>query len=165
MGEPRPLTTLWAFTACYRDECSATWNLGINSAFTLGSRKTTKTLDWVGQSQDLPDANWLLASSPALNTRTLTLVPIWLLLYLKKKKSLHVFCRFFYVHTLDEHQPVEEMHYVSATKINQLMLFREKSLFIVRTTRNIQIHSMGRMQSFSNVKQVVHIVTIVHIVW
>jgi hypothetical protein len=35
-------------------------------------------------SQDLPDANWLLASSPALKTRTLTLVPIWLLLYLYK---------------------------------------------------------------------------------
>jgi hypothetical protein len=50
--------------------------LGTNSAFALGPRKTTVTLDRVGRSQDLPDANWLLASSPALNSRTLTLVPI-----------------------------------------------------------------------------------------
>jgi hypothetical protein len=55
---------------------SARWYLGTNSAFTLGPRKTTENLDWVGQSQDLPDANWLLASSPALNTPALTLVPI-----------------------------------------------------------------------------------------
>jgi hypothetical protein len=52
-----------------------TWNLGINSAFALGPRKTTENLDRVGRSQDFPDANWLLASSPALNTRTLTSVP------------------------------------------------------------------------------------------
>jgi hypothetical protein len=36
---------------------SATWNLGTNSAFALGSRKTTENLDRVGRSQDLPDAN------------------------------------------------------------------------------------------------------------
>jgi hypothetical protein len=53
----------------------ATWNLGTNSAFGLGPRKTTENLDRVGLSQDLPDANWLLASSPALNTRTLASVP------------------------------------------------------------------------------------------
>jgi hypothetical protein len=38
--------------------------------------KTMENLDQVGWSQDLPDANWLLASSPALNTWALTLVPI-----------------------------------------------------------------------------------------
>jgi hypothetical protein len=32
----------------------------------------------------LPDANWILASRPAVNTRTLTLFPIRLLLYAKK---------------------------------------------------------------------------------
>jgi hypothetical protein len=32
-------------------------------------------------------------------------------------------------------------------------------LFIVRTIRNTQIHSVGRMQSFGMLKQVVHIVT------
>jgi hypothetical protein len=32
--------------------------------------------DQVGWLQDLSDANWLIASSPALNTQTLTLVPI-----------------------------------------------------------------------------------------
>jgi hypothetical protein len=36
----------------------------------------------------------------------------------------------------------------------------EKSLFIVRTIRNIQIHCVGRMQSFSMLKRVVDIVTI-----
>jgi hypothetical protein len=48
------------------EACSVTWNLGINSAFALGPRKTTANLDRVGQSQDLPDANWLLASSPTV---------------------------------------------------------------------------------------------------
>jgi hypothetical protein len=44
---------------------SATWNLDINSAFTLGSRKTTENLDRVCRSQDLPNAERLLTSSPA----------------------------------------------------------------------------------------------------
>jgi hypothetical protein len=35
---------------------SATWNFGANSAFALGSRKTTENLDRVGRSQDLPNA-------------------------------------------------------------------------------------------------------------
>jgi hypothetical protein len=43
---------------CYHwDACSATWNLGTNSAFALGRRKTTENLDRVGRSQDLPDAD------------------------------------------------------------------------------------------------------------
>jgi hypothetical protein len=78
-----------------RAACEARRQRGIlctNSAFAPGSRKTTENLDRVGRSQDLPDANWLLASSPALNTRTLTLVPICVfLLYLKKKFT------FFYI--------------------------------------------------------------------
>jgi hypothetical protein len=40
-----------------REACSATWNLGTNSVFALGIRKTTENLDRVGLSQDLPDAN------------------------------------------------------------------------------------------------------------
>jgi hypothetical protein len=39
------------------EACSATWNLGTNSAFALGPRKPTENLDRVGRSQDLPDAN------------------------------------------------------------------------------------------------------------
>jgi hypothetical protein len=39
------------------EACSATWNLGTNSAFALGPRKTTENLDRIGRSQDLPDAN------------------------------------------------------------------------------------------------------------
>jgi hypothetical protein len=54
---------------------SATWNLGTNSAFALGPRKTTENLHRDGRSQDLPDANWLLASSPTFNTGALKLVP------------------------------------------------------------------------------------------
>jgi hypothetical protein len=54
------------------ESCSATWNLVINSAFALGPKKTTETLDRVSRSQEFPDANWLLASSLALNTRALT---------------------------------------------------------------------------------------------
>jgi hypothetical protein len=59
------------------EACSATWNLGTNSVFALGPKKTMENLDRVDRSQDLPDGNWLLASSPALNTRALTLVHIW----------------------------------------------------------------------------------------
>jgi hypothetical protein len=53
----------------------ATLNLGTNTAFALEPRKTTGNFDRAGRSQDLPDANWLLDSSPTLNTRTLTPVP------------------------------------------------------------------------------------------
>jgi hypothetical protein len=57
------------------EACSATWNLGTNSAFSLGPRKTTENLDRVSRSQDLPDTNWLLASNLVLNPRALTLIP------------------------------------------------------------------------------------------
>jgi hypothetical protein len=80
------------------EACSATWNLGTNSAFTLGPMKTTENLDRVGQSQDLPDANWLLASSPTLNTRALTLVPICFFFYLWKQ--LQVFLQTFYLYII-----------------------------------------------------------------
>jgi hypothetical protein len=62
-------------------------------AFAIGPRKITENLDRVGRSQDLPDANLLLASSPAINTPTLTLVPMWPLLYLnkkRKKENIHI---------------------------------------------------------------------------
>jgi hypothetical protein len=39
------------------------------------TKVTTENLDRAGRSRDLLDANLLLASSPALNPRTLTLVP------------------------------------------------------------------------------------------
>jgi hypothetical protein len=58
------------------EACSTKWNLGTNSAFALWPRKTKEKLNRVGLSQDLPDANWILASSPALKMRVLTLVPI-----------------------------------------------------------------------------------------
>jgi hypothetical protein len=85
------------------EACSAMRNLGTKSSFALGRRKPTENLDRVSRSQTLLDANWLLASSSALNTRTL-LVPIWLLLYLNKV-NIFVFVHVsFYMHTLDEHQ-------------------------------------------------------------
>jgi hypothetical protein len=39
------------------EACSAMWNLGTNTAFVLGPRKTMENLDRVGWSQNLPDAN------------------------------------------------------------------------------------------------------------
>jgi hypothetical protein len=39
------------------EACSATWNLGNDSAFALGPRKTTENFDRVGRSQNFPDAN------------------------------------------------------------------------------------------------------------
>jgi hypothetical protein len=39
------------------EACRATWNVGTNSAFAQGLRKTTTNLKRVGRSQDLPDAN------------------------------------------------------------------------------------------------------------
>jgi hypothetical protein len=50
-GEIFNVTVGWA--AC--EACSATWNLGTNSAFALGPRKITLNLEQVGRSQDLPD--------------------------------------------------------------------------------------------------------------
>jgi hypothetical protein len=58
------------------EACSAVWTFGTSSALALEPRKTSENLDRIGWFQDLPDANWLLAISPALNTRVLTLVPI-----------------------------------------------------------------------------------------
>jgi hypothetical protein len=39
------------------------------------------------------------------------------------------------------------------------MLLPNQSVFIVRTTRNTRIQYVGRMQSFSTLKHVVHIET------
>jgi hypothetical protein len=73
------------------EACSATWNLSTNSTFALGPRKTTENLYRVGRSQDLPDANWLLASSSAL-----TLVPICAALFLFSVFLLF-FISFFFI--------------------------------------------------------------------
>jgi hypothetical protein len=50
--------------------------------------KPRRNLDWVGRSQDFPDGNWLLASSPALNNRTTTVAPISAVALFEKR--LHV---------------------------------------------------------------------------
>jgi hypothetical protein len=78
------------------EACSGTWNLSTNSASALGPRKITENLGRVGVSRDLPDANWYLVSSPAINTRNLTCC-----CFLWNNNSLHI-C--FYLHNLDEHQ-------------------------------------------------------------
>jgi hypothetical protein len=52
----------------------------------------------------------------------------------------------------------QEIDCVSAANISQL-IFEEKSLFVVRIIRNIQIHSVGRMHNFAVSNQVVRIVT------
>jgi hypothetical protein len=69
------------------------WNLGTNSAFALGPRKTLCVL--AGRSQDLPDAKWLLASS-------LALVPICAVAFFYKL-FLHIF---LCAYNLDENQTV-----------------------------------------------------------
>jgi hypothetical protein len=81
-----------------REAWSATWNLETNWAFALGSRKTTENLNLVRRSQNLPDAKWFLASRPALNTRTLTLIPICAVA-LEKRSHIYpsesVLCAYF----------------------------------------------------------------------
>jgi hypothetical protein len=52
----------------------------------------------------------------------------------------------------------QETYYVSATKPNRLMLFRETVAVYFENRRE---HSVGRMQSFLIFKQVVHVVNTV----
>jgi hypothetical protein len=79
---------------------SATRNLVSNSAFALRARKPTESLDRIGRSQELPDANRLLSNSPALNTRNLTLKPTGLLhrflLIWHGRRRKRLFQQFFY---------------------------------------------------------------------
>jgi hypothetical protein len=56
---------------------------------------TKENLDRVGRSQDLPEANWLLASSLTLNMWALTLVPICAVAFFNK-----LFLHIFYVHII-----------------------------------------------------------------
>jgi hypothetical protein len=52
----------------------------------------------------------------------------------------------------------KERYYVSAAETSRLMLFREK-IAVYCENHMKQIYFMDRMQSFSMLKQVVHIVT------
>jgi hypothetical protein len=53
---------------------------------------TKENSDRVGRSQDLPDTNWLLASSPALNTRAITLyLPVLLIFFHKLPPPPNIF--------------------------------------------------------------------------
>jgi hypothetical protein len=74
----------------------STWNLDTNSTFTLVPRKTTENLVRVGRSQDRPYANWLLASTPALNKRALTLVPLCAF-FSFFRNSYKLFLKYFYL--------------------------------------------------------------------
>jgi hypothetical protein len=85
-------SNIWRATC---EASSAPWNLGTNSAFALGPSKTTGNLNRVGRSQDLPEANRLLASSTSFNTRNLTSVSIWLLLYFKNKTYVYLYLQIF----------------------------------------------------------------------
>jgi hypothetical protein len=64
---------------CYHWE-GCMWSMQCNVEFGYqlsicsGTKKATQNFDWVARPQDLPDANWLLASSPALNIGSRTLV-------------------------------------------------------------------------------------------
>jgi hypothetical protein len=80
------------------------------------TKENTENLDRFGRhrnfrmqpSQELPDANWFLDSSPALNTRTLTLFPICTAALFEKDVCTS-----------------QQTQYVSVTETNRLMLFRE----------------------------------------
>jgi hypothetical protein len=63
---------------CYHWEgCMRSMQCNVEFGYQLSICSGTKeNLDRVGRSHDLPDANWLLASSPPLKTRALTTVPI-----------------------------------------------------------------------------------------
>jgi hypothetical protein len=51
----------------------------------------------------------------------------------------------------------QETHYFSTKKPNWVMLFRETlAVFIVRTVRNTQILSVGRVHRFKMLNQVAH---------
>jgi hypothetical protein len=84
-------------TAC--ESSSATWNSGTNSAFALGSRKTTENLDRVCRSQDLLDADCHLARSLKYANNESLPVPV-LLFYLRKHLHNCLYIFFSYVHTL-----------------------------------------------------------------
>jgi hypothetical protein len=53
----------------------------------------------------------------------------------------------------------QETHYVSATKPNRLMLFRERVGVYCENHVDTQMHSVGRMQSFSVLRQVTFVYT------
>jgi hypothetical protein len=67
-----------------------------DSVFALGTMKATENLDRIGLSQDLPDANSILASSPALNTVALTLVPTCAVTLLKNTSCFRIVCMCIY---------------------------------------------------------------------
>jgi hypothetical protein len=66
---------------------------------------TKENLDRVGRSQDLADANRLLASRPALNARALTLVPIYALClpFLFLLENISYFYKYLYVYIIQIH--------------------------------------------------------------
>jgi hypothetical protein len=56
----------------------------------------------------------------------------------------------------------QETHYVSATKLNRLMLFREIiAVYFENHMEHRNIFCVGRMQSFLTLKHMVYIVTVV----
>jgi hypothetical protein len=67
-------------------------------------------------------------------------------------ETVAVYCENHTEHT-DTVRTSQEIHYVSATEPNRLILFT------VRTIRNTQMNSVGRMQSLNVLKKVVYIVT------
>jgi hypothetical protein len=71
------------------EACSVTWNLGINSAFSLGPRKTRE--NW----STWPVAEHSGSKLTSSQSPTLTLIHIWLLFYLKKNKFTYLFLDIF----------------------------------------------------------------------
>jgi hypothetical protein len=73
----RRTTLRWNFLCYHWEGCTWSMQCNVEFGYQLSICSGTKeNLDRVGQSQDLPDANWLLANSLALIMRALTLVSI-----------------------------------------------------------------------------------------
>jgi hypothetical protein len=66
---------IWSIERAAWEACSATWNLGSNSAFSLGLRKTTENLNRVGRWENYTESVNTLCGhfSPYLTGNTLRL--------------------------------------------------------------------------------------------
>jgi hypothetical protein len=80
-------------------------NVEFGYQFSISS-KTKENRVLIIRPQNLPDAKWLLARSPALNTRNLTLVAICTVALFAKRKYIFVFTD-SYVHNLNGRQTAE----------------------------------------------------------
>jgi hypothetical protein len=88
----------------------------------------------------------------------LTIPYTWHWLHLNTKSLTLWRLNAFYITYKNSVRTSQETHYVSTKKPNLLMLFREQSLFTVRTIRNTQIQYVRRMRCCCVLKHVEYII-------